>query len=73
MKIITKVYTADELLNLTDRTVEEALCELTNRFDYFFLRTDGSYDLPNYDGHTGQTMKMLGELLLKRKRELQSE
>jgi hypothetical protein len=58
-------YKIDELLKLTNRTVPEALDELCDRYNYFFLRTNGSYELPSYDGHINQTMKMLGELLLK--------
>jgi hypothetical protein len=58
-------YTTNELLTLTDRSVPNALDELCDRFDYFFLQADGTYSIPLHDGHTSQSLKMLGELLMK--------
>ena len=63
MKMVT--YTRTELLNLTHRNIPEALDELCDRFDYFFMNIGDSYTLPVYDGHTNQSLKMLGELLMK--------
>lgn len=58
-------YKFDELLNLSNRSITEQIDELCDRYDYFFLQTDGTYQLPNHDGHTHQSLKMLGELVLK--------
>ena len=65
----SNIYKREELLHLTHRDIESALNELTDRYQYFFMQVDGSYDLPNPDGHTHQILRLLGEVLIKREQQ----
>lgn len=60
-------YSKNELLTLTNRDLDEALTELYDRYNYFYLTIDGKIDLPIYDGQTHQILKMIGEALFKHK------
>jgi hypothetical protein len=58
-------HKSDELLNLTNRTLVQALDEISDRYHYFFLQTGNTFKIPNHDGHSNQSLVMLGEIILK--------